>query len=64
MSNQIFENNSFNGTGRPCEGSSRGRCSPAEQWGSGRCPATARVKWNKEVNKLVMEWFYRSKPFN
>ena len=26
--------------------------------------ATARMKWNKEVNKVVMECFYRSKPFD
>ena len=64
MSNQIFENNGVNGTGTPCEGPSLGRCSPAQQWGPGRHRATARVKWNKEVNKVVMECFYRSKPFD
>ena len=25
---------------------------------------TARIKWNKEINKAVMECFYRSKPFD
>ena len=25
---------------------------------------TARIKWNKEVNKAVVECFYRSKPFD
>ena len=25
---------------------------------------TARMKWNKEVKKVVMECFYRSKPFD
>ena len=39
-------------------------CPPAQQRGPGRNPATTRVKWNKEVNKVVMECFYRSKPFN
>ena len=29
----------------------------------GHHPATARVKWNKEVNKVVLECFYRSKMF-
>ena len=30
----------------------------------GRHQVTARMKWNKEVNKVVMECFYRSKPFD
>ena len=29
----------------------------------GRHPATARMRWNKEINKVVMEYFYKSKPF-
>ena len=29
----------------------------------GHHPATDRVKWNKEVNKVVLECFYRSKMF-
>ena len=29
----------------------------------GHHPATARVNWNKEVNKVVLECFYRSKMF-
>ena len=64
MSNQIFEDNGVNGTGTPCEGSSHDRCFPAQQRGAGCHPATARAKWNKEVNKVVMECFYRSKPFD
>ena len=62
--NQSPENNGVNGTGTPCEGPSPGRCSPAQQRGPGRHLATARMKWNKEVNKVVMECFYRSKPFD
>ena len=54
--------NGVNGTGMSCEGPSPGRCSPAQQRGPGRHHATARMKWNKEVNKVVMECFYRSKP--
>ena len=53
----------MNATGTPCEGPSPGRFSLAQQRGPGRHPATARVKWNKEENKLVMECFYISKPF-
>ena len=64
MFNQTFENNGVNGNGTPCEGPLSGRCFPAQQWGPNRYPATARVKWNKEVNKVVTECFYRSKPFD
>ena len=64
MFNQIFEHNGVNRTGTECEGSSSSKCSPAQQRGLGRHPATARMKWDKEVNKVVMECFYRSRPFN
>ncbi|XP_068713270.1 uncharacterized protein [Montipora foliosa] len=63
MLNDYSENNGVNGTGTRCEGPSPGRCSPAQQRGPGRHLATARMRWNKEVNKVVMECFYRSKPF-
>ena len=64
MLNKIFENNGVNGTETPCECPSPSRCSPAQQWGPGCHPVTARVKWNKELNKIVMECFYRSKSFD
>ena len=64
MINQVFEDNGVNRTGTEREGSSPGRCSPAQQRGPGRHPATARMKWNKEVNKVVMECSYRSRPFD
>ena len=64
MLNKIFENNGVNGTGTPCECPSPSRCSPAQQWGPGCHPVTPRVKWNKELNKIVMECFYRSKSFD
>ena len=60
MLNQIFQNNDMNETGTLFKGLSPGRCSPTQQQGPGRDPATARVKWNKKVNKAVMECFYRS----
>ena len=41
-----------------------GRCSPVRQRGPGRHPVTVRTKWSKEVNKVVMECFFRSKPFD
>ena len=53
MLNQIFENNGVNGTGTLCKGSSPGRCSPAQQRGPARHLATARLKWNKEVGRLM-----------
>ena len=62
ISNQIFENNDVNRTGISWEDLSPGRCSLAQQWGPVCHRATGRVKWNKEVNKIVMECFYRSKP--
>ena len=64
MSNQIFENNGVNGTGTPYEGPSPGRCSSTQQRQPDCHTATARVKWNKEVNKVVTECFYRNKPFD
>ena len=55
MSIQSIENNGVNGTGSASESSSPGRCSLAQQRGPGHQPATARMKWNKEVSKVVME---------
>ena len=38
--------------------------SGTRSWGSVLHPATARVKWNKDLKKILMECFYRSKPFD
>ena len=64
MSNQNFENNGVNGTRPLGEGSSPGRCFLVQQREPGHYQVTARMKWNKEVKKVVMECFYRSKPFD
>ena len=64
MSNHSISNNDVNGAGTSSEGSSSGRCSSGDLRGPGRYPTTARMRWNKEVNKVVMECFYRSNPFN
>ena len=64
MSNHSISNNDVNGAGTSSEGPSSGRCSSGEQRGPGRYPTTARMRWNKELNKVVMECFYRSNPFN
>ena len=64
MSNQNSENNSVNRAGPLGEGSSPGRCSLVRQRGPGRHPSTVRTKWSKNVNKIVMECFFKSKPFD
>ena len=64
MSIQSIENNSLNETRSIGEGSSLGRCSSAQQRGCIRHSATARMKWGKEVNKIVSECFYKCRPFD
>ena len=63
-SNQVFENNTVIGTVAACECPLPGRCSPIQQEGPGCHPLTARVKWNREVNNVVIECFDRSKLFD
>ena len=63
MPNQNFENNGVNGTRPLGESSSPGRCFLVQQPEPDRHQVTARIKWNKEVNKTAIECFYRSKPF-
>ena len=64
ISNQNFENKGVNGTIPLGKGSLPGRCFLVQQLESGRHQVTARMKWNKEVNKVATECFYRSKPFD
>ena len=42
----------------------KGRCFLVQQREHGCHQVTARMKWNKEVIKVVMKYFYRSKPFD
>ena len=56
--------NDVNGAGASSEGASSGRCPVGEQHRPGRQHATARVKWSKEVNKVVIECYLRSRPVN
>ena len=63
-SNQNFENNDVNGTIPLVEDSTPGRCFLAQQRELGCHQITARMKWNKEVNKVATECFYRSKLFD
>ena len=65
MSNQNFENNGVNVTRPLGKGSLRGRCwqpDLVQQQEPGHHQVTARMKWNKEIHKVVVECFYRSKP--
>ena len=64
MSNQNFKNTGVSGTRPLGEGSSPDRCFLVQQREPDCHQVTARMKWNKEVNKAVMECFYRSKPFD
>ena len=64
MSNQNFENNGVNRTRPLRKGSLPRRYLLVQLQESGCHQATARMKWNKEVNKVVMECFYRSKPLD
>ena len=52
----------MNETGTTSEGVSLGKYSSAQQRGTGRYQATARIKWTKQVNIVVMECYYRSRP--
>ena len=64
MSNQNLENNGANGTRPLREGSSSVRCFLVHLRESSRHQVTSRMKWNKEVKKVVMKFFYRSKKFD
>ena len=60
--NNSFSNNGVKETGPYREGLSPGRLSVGEQHKVDRHPATARKEWTKQVNMLVMECYYRSRP--
>ena len=55
--NNIHGTKSSNG-----EGVTFGRGSGGQQPDLGRHQVNARMKWNKEVNKIVMRCIYRSEP--
>ncbi|XP_063595811.1 uncharacterized protein LOC134772703 [Penaeus indicus] len=56
--------NDVNGTGTSGEGASSGRCPVDEQRRPGRNQETAKMKWTKEMNIVVMECFYSADPFD
>ena len=60
----IIENKGVNETVTSCEGHSPSSCCPTQQWGTGFHPVTVSVKWNKELENVLMKSFYRIKPFD
>ena len=60
--NKSFSKNGVKETGPFREGFSPGRLPVGEQHRADRHPATARKEWTKNVNMIVMECYYRSKP--
>ena len=62
MYNSHYEDNGVNETGTTSEGLSPGRCPTVRQGGPGRYQASAKMKWNKELNVAVMECYFLSKP--
>ena len=56
--------NGLNRTGAFREGASSGSCSVREQRRPCRHPATATMMWSKDVKKVVMECYLKSKPVN
>ena len=62
MSNDKLPDNGVNETETTSEGVSPGRYSSAQQRGTGCYQTTARMQWTKQVNIVVMECYYRSRP--
>ena len=59
------EYNDVNGAGATGESSSSRRCFTDQQCGPGRHLVTAETSrrvWNKELNEIVIECYYKSKP--
>ena len=54
----------MNGTGAFGEGASSDSCPADEQFRSGGLPVTARMMWSKDVKKVVMKCYVKSKPVN
>ena len=57
-----FSNNGVKETGPYKEGFLHGRLHVGEQHRADRHPATARKEWTKNINIVVMEFYYRSRP--
>ena len=64
MSNQNSDNNDVNRVEPVGEGSSPARSYLVRQGRPDRHPTNVRTKWSKNVNKIVMECFFKSKRFD
>lgn len=62
MSDKDRHDNGVSGTRVTSEGATSGRVSGKEQQAPGCYPATARTKWPKEVNRVVMKCYIQSNP--
>ena len=60
------EENDMNETGTTSKSFFSGRCPVEQQRRPGRqvTAETSRRKWTKDINVVIMECFYLSKPFN
>ena len=59
------EDNDINGTRTASEGISSDRCPVEQQYRpSSHSDTASRVKWTKNVNVVVMECYYWSRPFD
>ena len=58
---QRLLDNGVNGTGACNKGALSGRCPVGEQRRPSRHPATARMMWSKDVNKVVMECYLQAR---
>ena len=59
-----FLDNGMKGAGAFSEDASSGKCPVGEQPRPGHHPATARMLWNTDVNKVVMECYLKGKSVN
>ena len=62
MSYSGYENNAVNESEALSGGLSLGRCPTVRLGGPGRYEASAKMKWNKELNVAVMKCYFLSKP--
>ena len=64
MSSNIIRKNDVNGAGTSCEGPLYGRYPVREQRRPGRHQKTVGTGWSKEMNVVVMECYFLSRPFD
>ena len=62
MNDKDRDVNGVNGTQGTSEGVTPGRVAGGQQPAPGRYPNTARTKWSKDLNKLLMKCYIKSNP--